>query len=818
MAKDLLALNQQFRAAIRQLDRTLQSLPDEYRPKWTLEQEIEGPTADKFNRASYSQPLCTAIQIGIVEVLRRWGVFPSAVIGHSSGEIAAAYAAGKLGASQAIIVAYLRGLAVEQFENPGAMLAVGLGPDAIDQILEKRDLKEQVCVACVNDADNVTLSGTEDAVEVMYLELQAQRKFVRQLETGGKAYHSHLMQDVGGLYEQLLEPFLETATDDQSQVQSPDLNTDMVHMYSTAGSTDLIVDECSKASYWRKNLESTVQFSSALESLAKVGDYHLIEIGPHHALKGPIGRTLAKQGKKNMPYCSTLARNENSDTAMKKLAGVLFSYGHTLEWTEINGFSEYSPALVDLPPYPWCYSTPLLWEEPRASIDLRNRKHVRHELLGSQQLAGSGLQWAWRNVLNLNEVPWLRDHRLGAQIVFPAAGYLAMVTEALSQVLWHVDTSSQTQRSLDLRDIAINTALVIPDVSDVGSHDVELHTVLKASRLSPVSTSNEWYEFAVSSWTDGIATEHCAGYIRATIPSVNEGSTLVQLTESHESWAMDRWYQRLREVGLNFGPAFQSVTSFSTHGSRRVVDAVGETVLAPLVTSGSDYMVHPIAIDACIQSGIFGGTGGNLNALQAWVPVFISRCRIQGRPHSESGVTIHTQSAATGLSRTTLDCTLRDRDGYPLVDLKEVRMTQFQGDLGQDELPQRHPCLRVRWKPDITRLDSGSQVALSRYICSVMEESKLDSTDDMRQAVVALLLDLVGHKNPKMRVLEVSNQCTCRTKDWLDLLDQGTDFPRYSSWDHATILEGGNLEIKDDPTTPFDLAVIMDVSYSTYGI
>ncbi|KAK7750934.1 hypothetical protein SLS62_007066 [Diatrype stigma] len=383
------------------------------------------------------QALCTAIQVGLVNVLKRWGIRPSATVGHSSGEIAAAYAAGLLTQPEAILVAYLRGFAVARLQNRGSMLAAGTNVKAARHLIQQRGLDGDVCVACDNAPESVTLSGSPDGIEALSLEFQRKKLFCRKLETGGKAYHSYMMKEIGPYYEKLITPYL---NHEKNPVQSSlDLPTQMFSSMSRNGE-DLIclTRDTNMARYWRDNLENPVQFNGAIGNLAGSGDYHLIEIGPHHAMKGPIQKILASVGsnKRSFPYSPSLIRNEDSNVTMKKLAGMLFCHGHKLDWMEINSLAGGSALRPrhDLPPYPWDYPTGILWHEPRASVELRNRKYVRHELLGSQQLAGNGIDWSWRNILRLDEVPWLRDHKVEGQIVFPAAGYLAMSIEAISQL------------------------------------------------------------------------------------------------------------------------------------------------------------------------------------------------------------------------------------------------------------------------------------------------------------------------------------------------------------------------------------------------
>lgn len=110
--------------------------------------------------AEFSQPLCIALQIGLVNLLRSWGVSPAAVVGHSSGEIAAAYASGAITAIVAIIVAYYRRQVTKIQTRPSGMLAVGMGQEAVAPYLVKG-----VLVARVNSPESVTLSGDKELLD-----------------------------------------------------------------------------------------------------------------------------------------------------------------------------------------------------------------------------------------------------------------------------------------------------------------------------------------------------------------------------------------------------------------------------------------------------------------------------------------------------------------------------------------------------------------------------------------------------------------------------------------------------------------------------
>ena len=142
----------------------------------------------RIHRAELAQPLCTAIQIALVKVFRRSGVEPVAVVGHSSGEIAAAYAARALSFCEALIISYYRGYVAKKSSSSGGMAAVGLGATAVSTFL-----KDGVVIACENSSKSVTLSGDVEKLEEVLVAIKKSKPDVlaRTLKVD-MAYHSRM--------------------------------------------------------------------------------------------------------------------------------------------------------------------------------------------------------------------------------------------------------------------------------------------------------------------------------------------------------------------------------------------------------------------------------------------------------------------------------------------------------------------------------------------------------------------------------------------------------------------------------------------------
>lgn len=707
------------------------------------------------------------------------------------------------------------------------MLACGLGAEEAEVIIQQCGLTGEVCVACFNAPESVTLSGPKNCIEQIQLELQNRKTFCRLLETGGQPYHSQRMKNAGASYEKLLEPYLE---------DKPRDNPFSANMYSTVyhkqDSPKLVDTSTPMAEYWRDNLEKPVRFHSALQHLIRGQRFHLIEIGSHSALKGPINqiRRAALLDERAIPYSPSLIRGQDAHLSMMRLAGRLFTHGYELDWKAINSNPNRSRILFQgLPPYPWDYSAGLQWFEPRTSNELRNRPFIRHELLGSQQLAGNGIDWSWRNVLRPNEMPWIRDHRIEDQVVFPATGYFALAMEAVTRARAASGSPLLERPTFDLYNVSINSAMVVPEESDLEQVPVEIHTTLNTRRISSKTSSANIYDFTVSSWTAGQATVHCVGSIRVSdaLPEAAVGVNGVSGRSGYRDWNMDRWYEKYAEEGMLFGPYFRNLIGVRADSNQARPDVLCTAkICSPMLRdSANRYPVHPVTIDACLQAALISATSGNPEYFRAYVPVFISECRIRtlalpDDDKEQKGV-IHATSQRTGFSSLRADSTLQDGQGIPLVQMKGVRLTLYTGKVTKDESYssphlQRHPVMSVNWKPDIMRLTPDTVPQLQDYITRFIRDRPSLSEDDECKGIISAILDLAGHKNPRMRVLEIGESNDSTKNEWLELLANGTAFPRYRSWLSTKPSDEGKILV-DTNKTGFDI-MIHSVSNRTWRL
>lgn len=299
-----------------------------------------------------SQPICTILQIALVDLLKSWGISPLKVIGHSSGEIAAAYTIGALSHRDAVAAAFFRGKASSGLKHlNGSMMAVGCSREEADAIISETKFTTGIAtVACVNSPSSVTVSGDVAALEELQIILEQKGVFNRRLKVD-IAYHSSHMNAAMAEYSRLIadiepvRPVQETAI-----MVSSVTNTEVDH-------------ELLGPYYWVRNLISPVLFADAVKELVQPLDGDgkntidlIIEIGPHSTLGGPIEQILSHNGITNVAYSSVLTRGQNGLDCSLKLAGDLFHHNVPFDLQKVNG-DDGCRMLTNLPSYPWYVET-----------------------------------------------------------------------------------------------------------------------------------------------------------------------------------------------------------------------------------------------------------------------------------------------------------------------------------------------------------------------------------------------------------------------------------------------------------------------------
>ncbi|KAH8899038.1 hypothetical protein GQ53DRAFT_836980 [Thozetella sp. PMI_491] len=466
MGSQLLASSKAARHVIARLEFRLSRLPPADRPAWSLLEELQREGAlSRLSEAEISQPLCTAVQILQVDLLRAAGVEFSAVVGHSSGEIAAAYAAGFISAEDAICIAYYRGLHSKAARGPGgilgAMMAVSTSAEDAQELCNEPEFEGRVCIAAINSPSSVTLSGDHDGIEEMKVIFEDEKKFVRALRVD-KAYHSHHMVPCSAAYIESLAAL-------EIKIDSAEKSTWFSSVLSD-GPDMSGEQESLRGVYWNRNLVSPVLFQQAITNAwTAKGPFDMaIEIGPHPSLKSPALETLEELSGQNLPYTGLFRRGisavESVASALGRIWACLGGDSVNLRTYEHYLSGGHQPKLVKgLPTYAWDHENDY-WNESRYAKAFRTRPDPVHELLGHMMPGSNDQDMRWRHVLRPSEIPWLIGHQLQDQIVFPAAGYVVTALEAAMALCRHRGLSASL---IELTQMEFGRALVF-DASESG--------------------------------------------------------------------------------------------------------------------------------------------------------------------------------------------------------------------------------------------------------------------------------------------------------------------------------------------------------------
>ena len=662
--------------------------------------------------------------MALVDLLASWNIRPSAVVGHSSGEIAAAYCVGGLSRESALNVAYYRGTLASRLversnQSRGSMMAVALSEREIQKYFSQVTEKGNIAVGCVNSPTNVTVTGTEAVIERLKRITDREQIFSRILPIG-VAYHSPEMNQVAEEYLTLIQDIGHSKPRAQP-----------IPMYSSVTGLNISVHRLSQGEYWVKNMVSKVRFSDALsqmcrslgtkEKLSKdtgVVD-HLIEIGPQAALRRPIKETLGQIG-----YNSALKLDTSASQTLVDLAGSLCCLGCSIDLLAVNNLPEGTDVkmLTDLPPYPFNHSR-TYWHESRISKNFRFRKFPPHELLGTPSSDWNQLEAKWINTIKLVENPWIKDHKFNGSELYPAAGMIVMAIEAVRQVA--ISNAAKPIRGYRVTDVTFAKAVVL----SMTEEGVETEFFLRP-RKAEGPASSVWNDFRLYVLSNNEWAESCRGTIITEYDEAEaEVDSGLEAQESKTGYKNEynkatkecaskvdskQMYENLETFGFGFGPTFQSLhdTFYSESGKATATVQLYEWMNK--VPAGArdtqQHVIHPTALDGVFHLTVAAITRGGWLPIPTMVPTNIQNMWISNgfiRKPNLSTINVCSNSRSQGYREAEFDILAMDPGtDEPLIVVDCYRATAVASLVERrfGESDWRRLCYSIEWKPDVDQL------------------------------------------------------------------------------------------------------------------
>ncbi|TDV54219.1 non-ribosomal peptide synthetase/type I polyketide synthase [Actinophytocola oryzae] len=623
MGRQLYETEPVYRDVIDRCDREMRRIAD-----FSLIDELNADEADSAMAQTWlAQTANFALQIGLAALWRANGVTPDAIVGHSTGEVAAFYEAGVYSLADAVRVTVHRSRLQQRLVGTGTMLAVSLGEEEATRLV--RPFGDRVSLAAVNSPTSTTLAGDEDALAEIASELRTKQVFNRLLSVQVPYHSAHmdrikdeLLSSLDGLAPRRAEvPLYLTGRD------------------GVAHGTEL------GAEYWWDNVRDHVRFNAAVDRLVDDGFRLFLEIGPHPVLAHSIREILEGHGVTGHVVPS-IRRQEDETERFALSVAALHNLGVEVDWQALQPTGRPVP----LPRYPWRRDR--YWVEPKPVEQIRLGRRD-HPLLG-RRMASAEPTWEAR--LDVEAMPYLEDHRIQGNVLFPAAGYLEMATQA---VLAMTGGTGAT-----LAEIRLRKALFLSD------------TETRAVRLG---FSSEDAAFTIATATDETQDRvvHASGVVRVgQHRPVGTGLDMTRVRARAEQYLDGpACYTALAELGYHYGPAFQGIQEVWI-GRDEALARIAPTEAVEADAEGHHF--HPVLLDASFQTLLTplllagrddGDTGIRL-------PMSIDEMRVDRVGNQP--LWVHAAITGRGTDELVGDITVYADDGTPLGRVTGFRATDVE--------------------------------------------------------------------------------------------------------------------------------------------
>jgi acyl transferase domain-containing protein/NADPH:quinone reductase-like Zn-dependent oxidoreductase/acyl carrier protein len=585
MGRQLLSESPAFRDAVAEVDALFSQYAD-----YSILEVLKDPEKESMLRLTeVAQPALFAIQVGLVRLMKGYGITPSAVIGHSVGEVAAAWTSGALSLEQAVHVIHERSLQQGKTKGLGGMTAVALGSGDLGEILQRIDPRIRPALAGINSPRSCTLAGAREGLDLCEEILVDQGVRFKRLDLD-YAFHSPAM-----------DPIRKPLLDDLADLTPL---SGEIPFHSTV--TGERISGCELGpDYWWRNVRDPVLFAEAMEGLIGEGARTFIEVGPH-----PVLRTYVKECLQQATAEGLLA------TTMTRAAGNFAHFLRAILEVVQTGtsagrgifFERPISGRVSLPGYPW---QKVRFETPQTGEAYCLSKRVReHPLLGYRLKEG---RFTWENYLDTSLYPFLSDHKVGGVVVFPAAGFVELALAAGS-----LRFGSPV---LDLEDLEIHAPLLLEEKK---SKTIRVILDEHDSRLSVMSRDR----LSVEPWMTHATVRVLPS---ATQEALSSGRVNDAGAPSEVALTGEELYQSAARLGLEYGDAFRYVCEIriaghGIRGSLKTPDC--------LLGEQERYLVHPCYLDGALQAllGLLATDPSESHGRIAYLPVRFDRFRIH-RPH-----------------------------------------------------------------------------------------------------------------------------------------------------------------------------------------
>ena len=548
----------------------------------------------ELDQTEYTQPVLFALEYGLSEVWRSWGVEPGAVLGHSVGEYVAACVAGVFSLEEGLGLVVQRARMMQKAPGRGTMAAVMAGEERVAGAIRRNGGK--VWIGAINGPESVVISGAREAVEGVRRELEGEGIGVQELKVS-HAFHS-------GLMEPMVEEFRGVAGEVKYQA------TKIGVMRNVDG--EMAEGEVLDENYWSRQIREPVRFWDGIRGLRRAGYEIFLEIGPEPVLVG-MGKRCEEEG--GGVWLGSLRKGRDDRRQMLEAAAGLYARGVELDWERY-----YKPRRhrkVSLPTYPFQRQRCWVSASAQSTTAFAANSGPGHPLLG-HRIPSALPEIQFKSRLGPESPPLLGEHRLYGKVVVPGAVEVSMA----------LDAAAATSGSRALKDLTFLEPIILPED---GHRTVQM--ILSPGKDG--ETSYKVYSCRPGSEDDRNAwTVHADGKICAAETHHQPGERGYDVDEiqgrCHEIVSSEDFYIHARKLGFEFGPKFRFIEKVW----RKQDEALAQMRPGTGADDFESYILNPGLIDS-----IFTVIGGPrlfaeeaLRQGNAFVPLGIDRVQFHSRP------------------------------------------------------------------------------------------------------------------------------------------------------------------------------------------
>ncbi|WP_176444344.1 type I polyketide synthase [Rhodococcoides kyotonense] len=571
MARRLIGTDVEFGEEFDRCDATIRRYTG-----WSVAAVLRGDDgAPRMDSDDVVQPVLFAVMVSLAAVWRARGIEPSGVVGHSQGEIAAAYVAGALGLADAAAIVVFRSRHLTETAGRGGMAVVNLSEDQLK--VEISSFGASLTIAAVNSGRSVVVAGDSDSLDGLLSALDGRNIFTRRLSVDYASHSAHV------------ESVKDALNEDLSEIIAQPRRT---AWYSTVTGERLPVKEIA-ADYWYRNLREPVQFSSTVERMVDDGYRYFVEMSPHPALVAPI-LTVAADAGRDVIAVGSLRRDEDAHACIDRATAELHVGGLPVDWERFVPSTGY----VRLPTYAW--DTKTYWMDSKRSDagDPSWLDDPGHPLLAAvvQRPDTGGV--VLMGMLSADRPHWISDHSVSGTVLLPGTALVELALRAAREV-----------HATEVRELVLKAPVIVSRGTEV-----QLQVVVDAAGRAgerPVSIYSR-----IGGHSDLPWTLHARGSVgRRTANGVARADEFEFATEwppfGAERLELDGVYQLLAERGYRYGPAFQGLREAWRDGD----DVYAEVALPDDARDGASFSLHPALLDSALHALILGEVGSSTESV-----------------------------------------------------------------------------------------------------------------------------------------------------------------------------------------------------------